>query len=119
MAEKVIANVHSIGFASSSCTVPAKGSPTLQLGDDEIEFGVGIHGEPGMARTTMLSADALAAKLLEHLFKDSSYKSGEIAVLVNGFGTRRCKSCMSSITRCRRFFARTTSRFIRPGSATI
>lgn len=86
VAEKVIANVRSIGFASSSCTVPAKGSPTLQLGDDEIEFGVGIHGEPGVARTTMLSADALAAKLLEHLFKDSSYTSGEIAVLVNGFG---------------------------------
>jgi len=86
VAEKVIANVRSIGFASTSCTVPAKGSPTLTLGDDEIEFGVGIHGEPGVARTKMLSANDLAAKMLDVLFKDSAYASSEIAVLVNGFG---------------------------------
>lgn len=50
VAEKAAENVRSIGFALTSCTVPASGSPTFKLADDEIEYGVGIHGEPGTRR---------------------------------------------------------------------
>ncbi len=64
IAEKAIANVRSLGFALSSCTVPAKRTPTFQLGEDEIEFGVGIHGEPGIVREKIATADELAKKLL-------------------------------------------------------
>lgn len=87
VAEKVIANVRSIGFALTSCVVPAKGSPTFTLGDDEIEFGVGIHGEPGIAREKLVSADALAQKMVDKVVADLPYNSGdEVALMVNGLG---------------------------------
>lgn len=87
VAEKVIANVRTIGFALSSCTVPAKGSPTFKLGEDEIEFGVGIHGEPGIAREKMASADELANKMVDLITADFPFNaSDEVALLVNGLG---------------------------------
>jgi len=87
VAEKVIANVRSIGFALTSCTVPAKGTPTFTLGEDEIEFGVGIHGEPGIAREKLTSADELAEKMVDKIVVDLPYKEGdEVALLVNGLG---------------------------------
>ncbi|EPZ53628.1 dak1 domain protein [[Clostridium] sordellii ATCC 9714] len=64
IAQKAADNVRSLGFALTSCTVPAKGTPTFELGEDEIEFGVGIHGEPGIRREKMASADDLAKKWL-------------------------------------------------------
>lgn len=86
-AEKAITNVKSIGFAFTSCTVPAKGTPTFTLGDDEMEFGVGIHGEPGIAREKIVSADELAEKMLDRIIVDLPYKAGDdVALLVNGFG---------------------------------
>ena len=87
VAEKVIANVRSIGFALTSCTVPAKGTPTFTLGEDEIEFGVGIHGEPGIAREKLTSADELAERMVDKIVTDLPYKEGdEVALLVNGLG---------------------------------
>ncbi len=87
VAEKVIANVRSLGFAFTSCTVPAKGSPTFKIADDEIEFGVGIHGEPGIAREKMQSAGELAYRMVEAIAADLPYVAGnEIAVMVNGLG---------------------------------
>ena len=87
VAEKAIANVRSMGFALTSCTVPAKGSPTFSLGDDEMEMGVGIHGEPGTAREKTAGADALAERLLDRIVSDLPFAKGdEVAVLVNGFG---------------------------------
>jgi dihydroxyacetone kinase DhaK subunit len=87
VAEKAIKNVKSIGFALTSCTVPAKGTPTFQLAEDEIEFGVGIHGEPGIAREKMLTADELAKKMVEKVIVDLPYVSGdEVALMVNGLG---------------------------------
>ncbi len=89
VANKVIQNVRSIGFALSSCTVPAKGTPIFQLADDEMEYGVGIHGEPGIKRESMKTADELAESMVEALLKDleiqDSY-TGEVAIMVNGFG---------------------------------
>lgn len=87
VAEKVIANVRSLGFALSSCTVPAKGSPTFALADDEIEFGVGIHGEPGIAREKLPSAGILAERIVEALASDLPFRSGdEVALMINGLG---------------------------------
>ncbi|MFT4145415.1 MAG: dihydroxyacetone kinase subunit DhaK [Mobilitalea sp.] len=87
VAEKVIANVRSIGFAFSSCTVPAKGTPTFELGEDEMEYGVGIHGEPGIQREKLVSADELAKRMVEGLLEDLKVKEGEeTALLINGFG---------------------------------
>ncbi len=86
-AEKVISNVRTIAIALTSCTVPAKGSPTFSLSDSEIEFGVGIHGEPGIVREQMTSADAFAEKMVEKVTVDLPFKAGEeIAVMINGFG---------------------------------
>ena len=87
IAEKTVRNVRSIGFALTSCTVPAKGSPTFALGEDEIEFGVGIHGEPGIAREKLVPADVLAAKAVEALLADMPVMPGEeVALMINGFG---------------------------------
>lgn len=77
----------SMGVALSSCTVPAAGKPTFQIGADEMEMGVGIHGEPGRRRVKMASADDIAAELTGAILKDLSLKAGqEVLLLVNGFG---------------------------------
>lgn len=87
VAEKAAVNVRTIGLALTSCTVPASGSPTFTLAEDEMEYGVGIHGEPGIKREKMLSADELANRMTNDLVKDLGVKDGEeIALLVNGFG---------------------------------
>jgi dihydroxyacetone kinase DhaK subunit len=87
LAEKTIANVRTMGFAFTSCTVPAKGTPTFILAEDEMEFGVGIHGEPGIAREKVLSADELAVKMLDRILGDIPFNSGDqVALLVNGLG---------------------------------
>lgn len=87
IAEKTIKNVKSIGFAFTSCTVPAKGTPTFKLEDDMMEFGVGIHGEPGIAKEKMVGADEIARKMLDKILAEGIYNEGdEIALLVNGLG---------------------------------
>lgn len=87
VAEKAAASVRSIGLALTSGTVPAKGTPTFTLGEDEIEYGVGIHGEPGIKREKMLTANEMAERMASDLLKDLQVNDGEeIAVLVNGFG---------------------------------
>ena len=87
VAEKVIANVRSLGFALTSCTVPAKGSPTFSLQEDEIEFGVGIHGEPGIAREKLPTAGELAKRMVDQIVGDVPFKAGdEVAVMINGLG---------------------------------
>lgn len=87
IANKVIANVRSFGFALTSCTVPAKGTPTFDIGPDEMEFGVGIHGEPGRTREKIQSADVLSARITKDLIDDLGLKAGEeVCLLINGFG---------------------------------
>lgn len=87
--QKAADNVRSIGFALTSCTVPAKGTPTFSLEEDEIEYGVGIHGEPGIRREKLSSANDLAKRMTEALLKDLQINKNdnqEIALLINGFG---------------------------------
>jgi dihydroxyacetone kinase-like protein len=77
----------SMGVALTSCTVPAAGKPTFQIGGDEMEMGVGIHGEPGRRRVKMASADEIAAELTGAILNDLSLQRGQQAILlVNGFG---------------------------------
>lgn len=86
-AELAVDNVKSIGFAFTSCTVPAKGGPTFTLGDNEMEYGVGIHGEPGIRREAIISADELSQKMVNDLLKELDLlEDQEIVLLVNGFG---------------------------------
>lgn len=88
IAEKTIAQVKSMGVALTSCTVPAKGSPTFALADDEVEFGVGIHGEPGVERQKLRSSRALAEDMLDKLLAETHLKEGDqCAVMVNGLGS--------------------------------
>lgn len=87
-AENAISNVRSIGFALSSCTVPAKGTPTFELKENEMEYGVGIHGEPGVQRENIPSADELAKRMTDALAEELNVTQGEeVTVLVNGFGS--------------------------------
>ena len=86
VAEKVIANVRTMGMAISPCTVPAAGKPGFELADDEIEIGIGIHGEPGTHRDKIASADAIAKTLLDKILADLDYKGREVVVMVNGMG---------------------------------
>jgi phosphoenolpyruvate---glycerone phosphotransferase subunit DhaK len=77
----------SMGVALTSCTVPAAGTPTFQIGRDEMEMGVGIHGEPGRRRVKLGSADEIAAEMTGAILKDLSMQRGqEVLLLVNGFG---------------------------------
>ena len=83
---EVNARTRSIGVALTSCTVPAAGTPTFTLGADEMEMGVGIHGEPGRKRVALASADAIAAQMVGAILADGDGLSGEVLLLVNGFG---------------------------------
>ena len=88
-AQNAADNVRSIGFAFTSCTVPAKGTPTFEIADDEMEYGVGIHGEPGIRREKIISADELAERMVNQILNDLNIEEDsneEVALLVNGFG---------------------------------
>lgn len=87
IAQKTIDNMKSIGIALNSCTVPAKGTPTFQLGEDEIEFGVGIHGEPGIERQKIKSADEMAKQMLDKVLVELDLSENkDCAIIVNGLG---------------------------------
>jgi dihydroxyacetone kinase-like protein len=87
IAERVAANVRTMGVALSGCTVPHAGTPSFELAEDEIEIGIGIHGEPGRHRIAMESADAITDRLLEPVLEDLSISSGDrVLLFVNGMG---------------------------------
>jgi len=87
LAKRVNAVTRSMGMALTSCTPPAKGSPLFALGDDEMEMGVGIHGEPGRRREKLADANAIIDELLEAVVSDLPYKRGDhVALMINGLG---------------------------------
>lgn len=87
LARRVNAAVRTMGVALSSCTVPHAGTPTFDLADDEMEVGIGIHGEPGRERTTAEGADAVAERLLEPVLSDLAPADGQqVVLLTNGMG---------------------------------
>src|SRR5258708_6488586 len=84
---KVNSVTRTMGMALTSCTPPAKGSPLFDLGDDEMEMGVGIHGEPGRRREKLASANEIIDELLEAVVSDLPFSQGDdVAVMVNGLG---------------------------------
>ena len=85
-AQKVIDNVRSMGMAMSSCILPGVGKPGFQLAENEMELGMGIHGESGINREAMCSAKDVARKLVDPILADLDYSGSEVAVMVNGLG---------------------------------
>lgn len=86
VAEKVIANVRTMGMAITPCTVPAAGKPGFELTDEEMEIGIGIHGEPGTHREKLQEADEIAKQLLDKILADIDFSGSEVVVMVNGMG---------------------------------
>jgi phosphoenolpyruvate---glycerone phosphotransferase subunit DhaK len=87
LGDKVVSRTRSMGVALTSCTVPAAGKPTFQLAEDEMEMGVGIHGEPGRRRVTLRPAREIAEELAEAIISDfGKAAKGSAIVVVNGFG---------------------------------
>jgi phosphoenolpyruvate---glycerone phosphotransferase subunit DhaK len=87
LAKRVNANARSMGVALTSCTVPAAGKPTFEIGDGEMEFGVGIHGEPGRRRDTLKSANEIAEEICAAILHDLGDRAkGDALLFVNGFG---------------------------------
>ena len=87
LAERVNANVRSMGMALTSCTPPESGEPIFEIGGDEMEIGIGIHGEPGVERKGVEPADRIVEELLGRILDDSvDFSGSEVAVIVNGMG---------------------------------
>jgi len=87
VARKVVQRTASMGVALTPCTIPTVGKPTFTIGEDEMEIGMGIHGEPGVRRGKLEPADRVTTQLVEAIAKDLQLKEGnEVSVLVNGLG---------------------------------
>ncbi len=87
LGDRVNAATGTMGVALTSCTVPAAGSPTFELADDECEMGIGIHGEPGRERAKLKSADEMAADLVAAICESVEPKSGDdVLLMINGMG---------------------------------
>ncbi|MGH7290077.1 MAG: dihydroxyacetone kinase subunit DhaK, partial [Myxococcota bacterium] len=85
--ERVNSQMRSMGMALTACTPPSKGEPLFDLADDEVEFGVGIHGEPGRKREKMREANKIIDEMVEVIVSDKPFNSGaRVAVMVNGLG---------------------------------
>jgi dihydroxyacetone kinase-like protein len=87
VAQKALDNIRSMGVALSPCTVPMAGKPTFTIGEDEMEIGMGIHGEPGMKREKLQPADQIAERMATAILDDMQPGRGDrLAVMVNGLG---------------------------------
>lgn len=87
LADKARLRTRTMGVALSSCVVPEVGHATFSIGEDEMEIGMGIHGEPGISRKKLAPADAVIDEMMERIFAEQDYKQGdEVAVLMNGLG---------------------------------
>ena len=86
VAQKVIDNVRTMGAALAPCTVPAAGKPGFEIGEDEMEVGIGIHGEPGTHKEKITAANELVDHLMDKILADIDYAGKEVAVLINGAG---------------------------------
>lgn len=87
LGEKVNGRTRSMGVALTSCTVPAAGKPTFAMGEDEMEMGVGIHGEPGRRRVKLMEANKIAEEMVSAIVSDfGNQAQGDVLLFVNGFG---------------------------------
>lgn len=87
VAEKVCANVRTMGVALSACTIPEVGRPTFEIHEGQMELGMGIHGEPGIRRGPLMTADAVVEEIVRPILADLPFGAGdEVSVLINGLG---------------------------------
>ncbi len=87
IARKTLENTRTIGVALSPCTVPQAGRPTFTIGEDEMEIGMGIHGEPGMKREKLQTADVITERMLDALLEDLAPSAGDtVAIMLNSLG---------------------------------
>jgi dihydroxyacetone kinase-like protein len=87
IAKKVNSQVRSMGVALTSCTPPAKGKPIFEIGDDEMEVGVGIHGEPGRRRDKLKTSDKIVDEIFDAVAGDLPFQKGDrVALMINGLG---------------------------------
>jgi dihydroxyacetone kinase-like protein len=103
---RVNSRTRSMGVALTSCTVPAAGKPTFVLGEDEMEMGVGIHGEPGRRRVALATADAIAEEMLGAIIRDlAPAANADCLLLVNGFGGTPAMELYLMVNAARRILA--------------
>lgn len=86
IAQKACDNIRTMGMSMSACTIPANGKANFELGENEIEIGMGIHGEPGVEKINIKTSKEIAEVLLKHIFDDKDFSGKEVALLVNGLG---------------------------------
>ena len=86
VAEKTIENVRSFGVSLSSCTIPAVGTPGFSIAEDQMEIGMGIHGEAGIEKTTLKASKEIAEIVVDKILADKDYGDSEVAVMINGLG---------------------------------
>ena len=94
-----------VGVGLSPCTVPAHGTPTFHLADDELELGLGVHGEPGIRRSAIEPADKLVDEILGLILADKDYTDSDVAILVNGLGATPYEELYVMYRRARRVLA--------------
>ncbi len=113
-AEHALANTRSMGVALSPCIVPQVGKPTFTLGDDEMEIGMGIHGEAGTARGKLQTADQITDALLEAIMGDIDLRGGEITIMLNSLGATPLEELYIMYRRALQVFAANDVRVYRP-----
>jgi dihydroxyacetone kinase-like protein len=86
IAEWAASGLRTIGVACRPCIIPSDGEPSFELGETEMEIGMGLHGEPGVLRCNMMSAKDTVAQMLELILLDCNYENSEVVVLINGLG---------------------------------
>lgn len=101
IAQKTVDNTRTMGVAMSPCIIPEVGYPSFNLGEGEMEIGMGIHGEPGINRGKIMTADETVSTMLEHIFNDFEYKtSDEAAVIINGLGATPLEELYIAFRKC-------------------
>ncbi|MDU2582122.1 MAG: dihydroxyacetone kinase subunit DhaK [Anaerococcus hydrogenalis] len=86
MAEKIVKNIKSMGMATKACINPISGKESFDLSEEDMEIGVGIHGEPGVKQEKVKSSDEISKELLDHILDDYEDKNGDFVLMVNGMG---------------------------------
>jgi dihydroxyacetone kinase-like protein len=113
-AERALANTRSMGVALSSCTVPQVGKPTFSIGDDEMEIGMGIHGEQGVRRGKLQTADEITDQLLSPITGDIDLRGSEVAVMLNSLGATPLEELYIMYARLTDLLAQANVKVYRP-----
>ena len=119
MARKANARTFTMGVALAPCSLPQTRRPNFEIGEDEMEIGMGIHGEPGVARGPLKTADAIVDEMMDRILAEMAPARGDrVAVLVNGLGATPLMELYIMNRRVRQRLDAAGSGCMRPGSAT-